>query len=152
VIDPGEGSLSRALSTATPISSTAVLRSSASASGSQKPGRFYSQDTRQGRRMTKGEWILNGDWDQQQFDPPELPGGNGIDAVTPITPSASTATTATWSWRIPWPWRWPESRPRRLSPRAGRFSRIRDRRAHRDPEDPHGARHRHIPAQIWNPR
>ena len=36
--------------------------------------------------MAKGEWILNGDWDQQQFDPPELPGREWIDAVTPDNP------------------------------------------------------------------
>jgi len=36
--------------------------------------------------MTKGEWILNGDWDQQQFDPPELPRREWIDAVTPDNP------------------------------------------------------------------
>jgi len=36
--------------------------------------------------MTKGEWILNGDWDQQQFDPPELPRREWIDAVTPDHP------------------------------------------------------------------
>jgi predicted amidohydrolase YtcJ len=36
--------------------------------------------------MPKGEWILNGDWDQQQFDPPELPRREWIDAVTPVNP------------------------------------------------------------------
>jgi predicted amidohydrolase YtcJ len=36
--------------------------------------------------MAKGEWILNGDWDQQQFDPPELPRREWIDAVTPDNP------------------------------------------------------------------
>lgn len=36
--------------------------------------------------LAKGEWILNGDWDQQQFDPPELPRREWIDAVTPENP------------------------------------------------------------------
>jgi len=36
--------------------------------------------------LGKGEWILNGDWDQQQFNPPELPRREWIDAVTPENP------------------------------------------------------------------
>jgi len=36
--------------------------------------------------MAKGEWILNGDWDQQQFNPPELPRRDWIDAITPDNP------------------------------------------------------------------
>ncbi|OGD37526.1 MAG: amidohydrolase [Candidatus Aminicenantes bacterium RBG_19FT_COMBO_58_17] len=36
--------------------------------------------------LAKGEWILNGDWDQQQFDPPELPRRDWIDAATPENP------------------------------------------------------------------
>jgi len=36
--------------------------------------------------LAKGEWILNGDWDHQQFDPPELPSRDWIDAVTPENP------------------------------------------------------------------
>ncbi len=36
--------------------------------------------------LAKGEWILNGDWDHQQFDPPELPHREWIDAVTPENP------------------------------------------------------------------
>jgi predicted amidohydrolase YtcJ len=34
----------------------------------------------------RGEWILNGDWDQQQFDPPEMPRKEWIDAVSPQNP------------------------------------------------------------------
>jgi predicted amidohydrolase YtcJ len=36
--------------------------------------------------LAKGEWILNGDWDQQQFDPPELPRREWIDDLTPDHP------------------------------------------------------------------
>ena len=36
--------------------------------------------------MAEGEWILNGDWDQQQFNPPVLPQRDWIDAVTPDNP------------------------------------------------------------------
>ena len=38
------------------------------------------------KEVEKGEWILNGDWDHQQFDPPELPRKEWIDAVTPENP------------------------------------------------------------------
>jgi predicted amidohydrolase YtcJ len=38
------------------------------------------------RELAEGEWILNGDWDQQQFDPPELPRREWIDEVTPGHP------------------------------------------------------------------
>lgn len=36
--------------------------------------------------LKKGEWILNGDWDHQQFTPPELPKKEWIDSVTPFNP------------------------------------------------------------------
>ncbi|MBN2409733.1 MAG: amidohydrolase [Candidatus Aminicenantes bacterium] len=36
--------------------------------------------------LPKGEWIVNGDWDEQQFDPPELPRREWIDGVTPDHP------------------------------------------------------------------
>ena len=38
------------------------------------------------RELGPGRWILNGDWDHQQFDPPELPRKDWIDAVTPDNP------------------------------------------------------------------
>jgi hypothetical protein len=38
------------------------------------------------RALAKGDWILNGDWDHQQFSPPELPRQEWIDAVTPDNP------------------------------------------------------------------
>lgn len=34
----------------------------------------------------RGEWILKGDWDQQQFDPPEMPRKEWIDPVSPQNP------------------------------------------------------------------
>jgi len=36
--------------------------------------------------IEKGEWILDGDWDNQQFDPPVLPDKEWIDSVTPHNP------------------------------------------------------------------
>ncbi len=36
--------------------------------------------------LDAGEWILNGDWDHEQFSPPELPRREWIDAVTPENP------------------------------------------------------------------
>ncbi|MGB7296118.1 MAG: amidohydrolase [Candidatus Aminicenantales bacterium] len=36
--------------------------------------------------LPQGEWILNGDWDQQQFNPPDLPRRDWIDSVTPGHP------------------------------------------------------------------
>jgi predicted amidohydrolase YtcJ len=38
------------------------------------------------RAIEKGEWILNGDWDHQQFDPPMLPEKEWIDPQTPDNP------------------------------------------------------------------
>ncbi len=37
-------------------------------------------------KIGRGEWILNGDWDQQQFDPPEMPRKEWIDPVSPQNP------------------------------------------------------------------
>jgi len=36
--------------------------------------------------LGEGEWILDGNWDHQQFDPPELPRKEWIDGVTPLNP------------------------------------------------------------------
>jgi len=38
------------------------------------------------REKEPGAWILNGDWDHQRFDPPELPRKEWIDDVTPSHP------------------------------------------------------------------
>jgi hypothetical protein len=47
---------------------------------------FVSRIGRQARLSAKGEWILNGDWDHQQFNPPELPRREWVDGVTPDHP------------------------------------------------------------------
>jgi predicted amidohydrolase YtcJ len=47
---------------------------------------FVARIEEKAKRSGLGEWILNGDWDQQQFDPPELPRRDWIDAVTPDNP------------------------------------------------------------------
>ena len=38
------------------------------------------------RELGPGRWVLNGDWDHQQFSPVELPRKDWIDAVTPDNP------------------------------------------------------------------
>jgi predicted amidohydrolase YtcJ len=38
------------------------------------------------KSLPKGEWVLNGEWDHQLFDPVELPRREWIDAVTPDHP------------------------------------------------------------------
>jgi predicted amidohydrolase YtcJ len=38
------------------------------------------------KELGPGRWIVNGDWDHQQFDPVELPRKDWIDAVTPDNP------------------------------------------------------------------
>ncbi len=47
---------------------------------------FIDRIGAQARELPKGEWILNGDWDHQQFDPVELPRREWIDAATPDHP------------------------------------------------------------------
>lgn len=47
---------------------------------------FISRVGRKARELPKGEWILDGNWDHQQFCPPELPRRNWIDGVTPENP------------------------------------------------------------------
>jgi len=47
---------------------------------------FIARIKEKTEELGKGEWILNGNWDQQQFDPPELPRRDWIDAVTPENP------------------------------------------------------------------
>jgi predicted amidohydrolase YtcJ len=38
------------------------------------------------RTRAKGEWILNGSWDHESWDPPQLPAHSLIDEVTPDNP------------------------------------------------------------------
>lgn len=42
------------------------------------------------RELEKGEWILEGNWDHEQFSPPELPRKEWIDAVSPDNPVCVT--------------------------------------------------------------
>ncbi|MEW5900021.1 MAG: amidohydrolase family protein [Acidobacteriota bacterium] len=43
---------------------------------------FVARVREKAAELPKGEWILNGDWDHQQFNPPELPRREWIDAAT----------------------------------------------------------------------
>jgi predicted amidohydrolase YtcJ len=43
---------------------------------------FIARIAAKARELPKGEWILNGDWDHQSFDPVELPRKEWIDAAT----------------------------------------------------------------------
>jgi predicted amidohydrolase YtcJ len=47
---------------------------------------FVEKIAAKARGTAEGEWILNGDWDHENFDPPELPRKEWIDAVTPANP------------------------------------------------------------------
>ena len=47
---------------------------------------FVARIEAKAQEMEDGEWILNGNWDHQKFDPPELPEKEWIDEVTPHTP------------------------------------------------------------------
>lgn len=47
---------------------------------------FISRIEERTGELDKGVWILNGNWDHQQFDPPELPRKEWIDRVSPHNP------------------------------------------------------------------
>lgn len=47
---------------------------------------FAARIAAKARELGPGRWILNGDWDHQQFAPVELPRKDWIDAVTPDNP------------------------------------------------------------------
>ena len=47
---------------------------------------FVARIAAKARELGPGRWVLNGDWDHQQFEPPELPRKEWIDAVTPANP------------------------------------------------------------------
>ncbi len=47
---------------------------------------FAARIAAKARELDKGEWILNGDWDHEQFTPVELPRRDWIDAVSPDNP------------------------------------------------------------------
>jgi len=47
---------------------------------------FITRIDDKAKEIKKGVWILDGDWDHQSFDPPELPRKEWIDPVTPHNP------------------------------------------------------------------
>lgn len=47
---------------------------------------FTARIAEKARELDKGEWILSGAWDQQKFDPPEMPHREWIDDVTQENP------------------------------------------------------------------
>lgn len=47
---------------------------------------FIGRILEKAEELEPGEWILDGDWDHQQFDPPQLPHRDWIDAITPENP------------------------------------------------------------------
>jgi predicted amidohydrolase YtcJ len=47
---------------------------------------FAARIREKAKDIGEGGWILNGDWDHEQFDPPELPSKEWIDGVTPRNP------------------------------------------------------------------
>jgi predicted amidohydrolase YtcJ len=47
---------------------------------------FVRRVEEKARSLRKGEWILHGNWDHEQFSPPELPRKEWIDAVSPENP------------------------------------------------------------------
>jgi predicted amidohydrolase YtcJ len=47
---------------------------------------FISRIRDKALALSPGEWILNGDWDHQKFDPPQLPDKEWIDSITPDNP------------------------------------------------------------------
>ncbi|MFC2098808.1 amidohydrolase [Bacteroidota bacterium] len=50
------------------------------------PEEFARRIAERAKNNPEGEWILGGDWDEQRWDPSELPTKNLIDSVTPSTP------------------------------------------------------------------
>lgn len=50
------------------------------------PGEFARRIGERAKVTLKGEWITGGDWDEQRFNPPQLPTREMIDAVTPVVP------------------------------------------------------------------
>lgn len=50
------------------------------------PGEFVKRIEERAKKTPKGEWILGGDWDEQQWSSAELPTKDWIDKVTPNNP------------------------------------------------------------------
>jgi predicted amidohydrolase YtcJ len=47
---------------------------------------FAARIAAKARSLGRGEWVVNGEWDHERFDPPQLPRREWIDAVTPDNP------------------------------------------------------------------
>jgi hypothetical protein len=47
---------------------------------------FVQRIAAQAKKLKKGEWVLGGEWDEQNWSPAELPTHEWIDAVTPDNP------------------------------------------------------------------
>jgi len=52
----------------------------------ESPEDFVARIEEKAQEIADGAWILDGNWDHQQFDPPELPRKEWIDSVTPDNP------------------------------------------------------------------
>lgn len=50
------------------------------------PQEFVKRIAARAKTTPKGEWILNGDWDETKWNPPALPTKELIDPITPDTP------------------------------------------------------------------
>ena len=54
--------------------------------GAQSKEDFVARIEEKAKSLKEKEWILNGEWDHQKFNPPRLPQKQWIDAVTPDNP------------------------------------------------------------------
>ena len=52
----------------------------------RSPEELGARIAAQARKQREGEWVLGGDWDEQNWNPPRLPTRELIDAATPSTP------------------------------------------------------------------
>jgi len=52
----------------------------------RSPEELAARIAAQARKQREGEWVLGGDWDEQNWNPPRLPTRELIDAATPSTP------------------------------------------------------------------
>lgn len=50
------------------------------------PAEFAARIAAKARELGPGAWVLDGEWDHEMFDPPELPRREWIDALTPENP------------------------------------------------------------------
>jgi predicted amidohydrolase YtcJ len=50
------------------------------------PEEFRRRIGERAKKTARGEWIVGGDWDETKWDPPQLPGKELIDGLTPDTP------------------------------------------------------------------